>query len=285
MSHIILREKGTQVLFYFIFFKPGLSFSAEAWPRASGSEERFGILGPAETATRSRAWRETGARDTNRGKDQSNGQGERKGPGLPESRQGWRNHVVGHIQTDRSKRWRRRSRSTHRRSGLLERGQTPSRGQTEGQAIRCLGDLPADAIPAGKSCIDRRPENFGLGDRSALTKRPRDFLDRFGNVDNLEAMTTTSVELPHMTGPGVAVPHLPDVDQLAQAYITQRDQRLKCLINEIVAKDNLITALHSHDEELKQPDGSLAYRFADLVITLSHGKEKLKVEDLSGEAD
>jgi len=98
-------------------------------------------------------------------------------------------------------------------------------------------------------------------------------------------MTTTNVELPHMTGPGVAVPHHPDLDQLAQAYIAQRDQRLKALINEIVAKDNLITALHSHEEELKQPNGDLAYRFADLVITLSHGKEKLKVEDLSGEAD
>jgi hypothetical protein len=47
---------------------------------------------------------------------------------------------------------------------------------------------------------------------------------------------------------------------------------------EVAAKTKLIEALHAHAGKITQPDGSLVYRYDEMVITLTPGKEKLKVE-------
>lgn len=83
-----------------------------------------------------------------------------------------------------------------------------------------------------------------------------------------------------MTGTGVSPVRIPEVDKLAEAYVKERDKRLVLTPKEVIAKHNLIAALHAHEKEIgKQPDGTLVYRFDEMVITLKPGKEKLKVED------
>ena len=75
--------------------------------------------------------------------------------------------------------------------------------------------------------------------------------------------------------------HIPEVDQLAELYVRERDKRLKLTPKEVAAKLKLIDALHKHAAKLKLPDGSLTYRYDEMVITLEAGKEKLKVRDVS----
>lgn len=87
-------------------------------------------------------------------------------------------------------------------------------------------------------------------------------------------------DLPAMEGPGVAQPRIAEIDALADAYIKERDKRMKLTPKEIAAKQNLIEALHAHREEIGVNDaGVLQYRYDTIVITLMPGKEKLKVRD------
>jgi hypothetical protein len=86
------------------------------------------------------------------------------------------------------------------------------------------------------------------------------------------------IDLPGIEGKGVAPLRIADVDKLAEAYVRERDKRLKMTPREVAAKQNLIAALHAHDKEIRQSDGKLVYRYDEMVITLTPGKEKLKVE-------
>ncbi|HVJ57748.1 MAG TPA: hypothetical protein VM574_07920 [Terrimicrobiaceae bacterium] len=82
-------------------------------------------------------------------------------------------------------------------------------------------------------------------------------------------------------GPGVSPLHLPEVDDLAQRYIKERDKRLIQTPKEVAAKRMLIDALHNHEKEITQPDGQLVYRYDEMKITLIPGKEKLRVEEIT----
>ena len=84
-----------------------------------------------------------------------------------------------------------------------------------------------------------------------------------------------------IVGKGVSPVSIPDVDRLAEIYVKARDKRLKETPKEVTAKQNLIAAMHAHEKDIKQPDGTLIYRFDEMVITLTPGKEKLKVEDVA----
>jgi hypothetical protein len=90
-------------------------------------------------------------------------------------------------------------------------------------------------------------------------------------------------ELPQMSGKGVAPLRIAAVDQLAEKYVAERDKRMRLTPREVTAKQNLIEALHKHEKELRQPDGSLIYRYDEMVITLMPGKEKLKVSPVEAE--
>jgi hypothetical protein len=92
--------------------------------------------------------------------------------------------------------------------------------------------------------------------------------------------TTTPPELP-LTGKGVEVVHIPALDQLATDYAAARDRRLAELTKEIAAKTKLVEGLKANESDLMQPDGTLAYRFGDMCVTLWRGKDKVKVEDLT----
>lgn len=81
----------------------------------------------------------------------------------------------------------------------------------------------------------------------------------------------------HIVGKGAAPVRIPQIDKLAEDYVKERDKRLKQSPREVAAKGKLIDALHSHADELKSPDGDLLYRYDEMLITLTPGKEKLKV--------
>jgi hypothetical protein len=85
----------------------------------------------------------------------------------------------------------------------------------------------------------------------------------------------------HIEGKGVAPVAIPEIDKLADAYIKERDKRLKQTPREVAAKGRLIDALHKHTDKLRNPDGDIVYRMDELLITLTPGKEKLQVRDVS----
>jgi hypothetical protein len=85
-----------------------------------------------------------------------------------------------------------------------------------------------------------------------------------------------------LTGKGVEPLRIVELDKLAEEYCRQRDKRLTMTPKEVSAKQNLIAALHENADKIGvQPDGRLVYRYDEMMITLSPGKEKLKVEDVS----
>jgi len=81
-----------------------------------------------------------------------------------------------------------------------------------------------------------------------------------------------------LKGKGVERVSIPAIDRLADAYVTERDKRLKLTPREVAAKTKLIDALRQHSNRLQQPDGTLLYNYDETIIRLEHGKDKLKVE-------
>jgi hypothetical protein len=92
-------------------------------------------------------------------------------------------------------------------------------------------------------------------------------------------------ELPAMTGKGVAPLRIAELDKLAEAYCVERDKRLKLTPKEVAAKTKLSEAMHRHEAKLRQPDGTMLYRYDERRIILTSGKEKLRVEDVSDESE
>lgn len=84
-----------------------------------------------------------------------------------------------------------------------------------------------------------------------------------------------------VAGKGVSPVRIPVIDKLAEAYVTERDKRLKQTPKEVAAKTKLIDALHAHADQLRTPDGDLVYRYDERLITVTPGKEKLRVEEVS----
>jgi len=86
-------------------------------------------------------------------------------------------------------------------------------------------------------------------------------------------------------GTGVSPVRIAEVDRLAEAYVKERDKRLKQTPKEVVAKGKLIDALHANADKIRQPDGSLVYRYDEMIVTLTAGKEQLKVKDIEKEEE
>src|SRR5262245_45587623 len=87
----------------------------------------------------------------------------------------------------------------------------------------------------------------------------------------------------NIKGKGVERTTIKQLDDLAEAYVRERDKRLKQTPKEVAAKSSLISAMHAHAKQITQPDGTLVYRYDERVITVTPGKEKLRVEDIGVE--
>ena len=88
----------------------------------------------------------------------------------------------------------------------------------------------------------------------------------------------------NVSGKGVSAIRIPLIDKLAEAYVIERDKRLKMTPKEVAAKTKLIEALHKHEAQIRTPEGELMYRYDEMVITLTAGKEKLKVREVELDA-
>jgi hypothetical protein len=81
-----------------------------------------------------------------------------------------------------------------------------------------------------------------------------------------------------MSGPGVAPARIPEIDDLCEAYVRERDKRVRQTPKEVDAKKALISSLHAHEKELGRDEaGVLRYKFEGFVIELRHTEEKLSV--------
>jgi len=87
-------------------------------------------------------------------------------------------------------------------------------------------------------------------------------------------------ELPAIEGIGVAPIKIPEIDVLVDAYVKEKDKRMKQTPKEIAAKEELIDAMHLHADKLEQDDGTLLYRYGDMRVIVEPGKEKLKVKEV-----
>ena len=77
-------------------------------------------------------------------------------------------------------------------------------------------------------------------------------------------------DLPAMTGAGVAVPDVPEINAAAEEYLSVRDRRMKLTEQEVITKATLRELMHSH--------GLQRYPFSDYVVVITPGEEKLKVK-------
>jgi hypothetical protein len=87
-----------------------------------------------------------------------------------------------------------------------------------------------------------------------------------------------ATELPHMKGKGVERIAIRQIDVCIDDYVEARDTRMAHTTREVAAKRALIDALNEHADKLsKDKTGAITYHYGDMVATLKHGKEALKV--------
>lgn len=77
--------------------------------------------------------------------------------------------------------------------------------------------------------------------------------------------------------PGMEPVAIPEVDAAAEAYVQQRDKRMRMSVKEKDAKNALIAAMAKHELSIYRDDG------ANLVVTVSEGSPNVKVEEAKPE--
>lgn len=93
-------------------------------------------------------------------------------------------------------------------------------------------------------------------------------------------------DLPGVEGPGVSVPRIKALDDLAEDYQKEKKKRCAQTPKEVAAKGKLIDAIHKHADRLgRTPEGEIIYQNDELIITLAPGPEKLKVKDITDEEE
>lgn len=89
-----------------------------------------------------------------------------------------------------------------------------------------------------------------------------------------------------MIGKGVAQVSIPKVDSLIVEYVKIRDSRMNLTTKEVAAKQAVVDALHQFANEIGQDkQGTIVYRYDDLLITLKVGKADLKIRAIHEDED
>lgn len=97
-------------------------------------------------------------------------------------------------------------------------------------------------------------------------------------------MAKKNQELAGMEGPGVGSVSIKEIDAAADTYVKIRDKRCMMTPREITAKQNLMDVIHKNEDKIgKDTTGRIVYRYDDMVITLTPGKEQLKVKAASSD--
>lgn len=84
-------------------------------------------------------------------------------------------------------------------------------------------------------------------------------------------------DLPGVEGPGVSVPHVPEIEDIAEQYVNVRDRRMALTTQEVEAKGRLETVMRNHNLTRYTYDGK--------VVICEPGKTKLKVKTVNGPED
>ena len=96
-------------------------------------------------------------------------------------------------------------------------------------------------------------------------------------------MSTTELGL---TGKGVERVSIKAVDAAVARYVKARDERMELTKKEVDTKTALITALRDNKDKLgADAEGTIIYRHDDLLVTLKHGKDELKVKTEDNEEE
>jgi len=81
-----------------------------------------------------------------------------------------------------------------------------------------------------------------------------------------------------LKGPGVERVSIKAVDRAVDRYVLVRDERMELTKKEVEKKVELIAIMREHKDKIGvDADGSMIYRHDDLLVTLKHGKDDLKV--------
>jgi hypothetical protein len=92
------------------------------------------------------------------------------------------------------------------------------------------------------------------------------------------ARTKDKTEELGLKGPGVERVAIKAVDRAVERYVSARDERMELTKKEVERKVELIAIMKEHKEKIGvDKDGSMIYRHDDLLVTLRHGKDELKV--------
>ena len=81
-----------------------------------------------------------------------------------------------------------------------------------------------------------------------------------------------------LKGKGVEPVKIPAVEAAAEIYISARDNFVIYTRKLQETQEALRDAMHANEKALKRSDGALVYRFDDQVITVTKGKEKIKIK-------
>lgn len=82
-----------------------------------------------------------------------------------------------------------------------------------------------------------------------------------------------------LTGKGVERVSIKAVDAAVAKYVAARDERMELTKKEVDTKTALITALRANKDKLgADAEGTIIYRHDDMLVTLKHGKDELKVK-------
>jgi hypothetical protein len=91
-------------------------------------------------------------------------------------------------------------------------------------------------------------------------------------------------DLEGMSGPGVAKVSIPELDNLGDSYLKERDKRMRQTPKEVEAKKKFIAALHENEEKIgRDPDGVLRYPLEGVIFELKMTEEKLSVRKATDE--
>lgn len=86
-------------------------------------------------------------------------------------------------------------------------------------------------------------------------------------------------ELPGMVGKGVERVSIPEINRAISRYVKARDERMELTRKEVDAKTALIEAMKENKAKLAtDSEGVMIYKHDDLVCTLKHGKDEVKVK-------
>lgn len=81
--------------------------------------------------------------------------------------------------------------------------------------------------------------------------------------------------------PGTEDREIKEVNAAAEAYVTQRDKRMKLTEKEVEAKEALIAVMKKHGLTVYRDDEAAP----PLIVTLTPGKDKVKVTEAGGDEE